>query len=448
MRKENRFIQDLENKKILVLGFGIEGLDNLMFLRRFFPKKKIGIADRLEIQGLRSKFRKVLQKDQNLVLHLGRNYLKNLSNYDLIIKSPGIPPFLPEIRERRKKGARFISQTEIFFKLFPGRIVGVTGTKGKSTTAFLIYKILKEGGFRVCLAGNIGKPVLSFLEKATKRDIFVYELSCHQLYGLRKSPQVAILLNIFPEHLDYYPDFETYIQAKSNIARWQKESDFLIYNPQDEIVKKIASESKAKKIRIEPQKCQRFFRKLGISKIPMVNLAAAFEVGRIFGISRRIIEKTISDFQGLPHRLEYVGEYRKIKFYNDSLATIPEATIEAINRLGKVETLFLGGFDRGLNYQKLAEVLLDRKIKNLIFFPESGPRIWEQVKKIARKRKIRKMPQAFFVSSMKEGVKLAYEQTSEGKICLLSCAAPSFGLFKDYRDRGNQFKKWVKKLGK
>src|SRR3989344_4871697 len=185
-------INGLENKKILILGFGREGRDTFRFLRKLFPKKKIGIADQ--------KFDK--------------NYLKKIGDYDIIIKTPGIPAKILSSQKFRRAGQIITSQAEIFLKNCPGMIIGVTCTKGKSTTSYWIYQVLKNGGLKAHLVGNIGKPVLTYLLKAGKEDIFVYELSAHQLYNLKKSPRIAVLLNIYPEHLDYYKSFKEYWQAK------------------------------------------------------------------------------------------------------------------------------------------------------------------------------------------------------------------------------------------
>lgn len=379
----------LRDKRILILGFGREGRDTLRFLKKLFPKKKIGIADQ--------KFDK--------------DYLKKLKDYDVIIKSPGIPfKKLPS-----SVLGRITTQTEIFFENCPGKIIGVTGTKGKSTAAYFISQVLKKSH----LVGNIGKPVLMSLLKAKKDDIFIYELSSFQLTNLKKSPHIAVLLNIYPEHLDYYRSFQEYVQAKANITKYQAKKDYLIYNSQDPLVKKIVQKSKAKKIPIK-------------GKYYELNEAAAAAVAKIFRVP--VPEK----FDFLPHRLELVGKFNGIKFYNDSLSTIPETTIEALDYLGDdVQTLILGGFDRGLDFKKLAERISKSKIKTLILFPTTGKRIWREMKRFPT-------PFHYFVKDMKEAVKLGYKHTKRGKICLLSPASPSFGIFKDYEERGNLFKKFVK----
>ena len=421
-------LNELKNKKILILGFGREGKDTFLFLRKLFPKKILGIADiKYKIQDTRYEI-------QNVKWHLGKNYLKALKDYDIVIKSPGIPIHLPEIEKAFKQG-KITSQTEIFLKNCPGKIVGVTGTKGKSTTASLIYEILKNVGFKVYLLGNIEKPVLSHLLKAKKDDVFVCELSSHQLYNLKKSPQIAVFLNVFPEHLDYYKNLKEYAEAKANIAIHQAKNDFLVYNLGNKIVREIAKKSKAKKIAVKGEYYD-------------LDRKAAEAVGKIFKVKDSIIYKTIKNFKNLPHRLELVGTFKGITFYNDALSTIPETAILAMETLGKrVQTIFLGGFDRKIDFKKLAKSILENKnIKNIILFPTTGEKIWQEIVKSARGRASGKLPRHFFVDNMRDAVRLAYQHTQKGKICLLSCASTSFSIFRDYKEKGNLFKKYVKKF--
>jgi len=460
-------LTNLKDKKILILGLGREGVDTFKFLRKIFPKKELGIGDRLELRSLKSEVRSLIEKDERVKPHLGENYLKALKDYDIIIKSPGIPAKI--LRKFRRASQIITSQTEIFFENCPGKIVGVTGTKGKSTTASLIYKILREGGIKAHLVGNIGKPVLNLLlhaKSATSlrpsgsarvcecahankpNDVYVYELSSHQLFGLKKSPQIAVFLNIYPEHGDYYQNFKEYLNAKANISRYQKKEDFLVYNSEDKIVKEIAKKSQAKKIPFDATKYE-FITNIR-NKIPLIgkfnlkNIMAAIAVGKIFGVSDRNIKRAIKKFKSLSHRLEFVGKYKGIEFYNDSLATIPEATIEAIDALGKnLQTIILGGFERGQDFKNLAKRILKSKIKTIILFPTTGERIWQALR-LASLAQGKKLPRHFFVDNMKEAVKLAYQSIKRGKICLLSPASASFNLFKDYKERGNLFKKWVK----
>jgi len=440
----------LKNKKILILGLGREGRDNFKFLTRLFPKKVLGVGDRLEFENLDKKTQKLLKPDKKVKFHLGPNYLKALKKYDVIIKSPGVPPKI--IKPFLKRNQKVTSQTEIFFENCPGKIVGITGTKGKSTTTSLIYKILKEGKVRAHLVGNIGKPVLQLLFSATKKDVYVHELSSHQLLNLKKSPHIAVFLNVYPEHLDYYRNFKEYVGAKANIARYQKKKDYLIFNSRDKIVKKIARKTKAKKIDLNSIKIEKIIKTKDVplkGEFNLQNVRAAMVVGEIFGISKGAIQRAIKLFKPLSHRLEFVGTYKGIEFYNDSLSTIPESAISAIEALGnRVQTIILGGFDRGLDFSKLAEKVLRSKIKTVILFPTTGKRIWEKIEKEGKKLKRKKLPKHFFVDNMPKTVRLSYRETKKGNICLLSTASPSFSIFKDYKEKGNLFKKYVKKYAK
>ncbi len=422
--------RELSSKKVLILGFGREGQNTLLFLQKLFPTKTFGIADKEKnLKSLTLNFKSLHKK--RITLHLGKRYLQSIRRYDIIIKSPGISPKIvaPFVGRRQK----VISQTEFFFDNCSGKIVGITGTKGKSTTSSMIYHILKKVGFKTHLLGNIGKPALSALLRAKSDDIFVYELSSHQLYNLKKSPHIAVFLNIYPEHLDYYRSFKEYARAKANICLWQTKNDYLVYNAGDRLVAGFAKKSEAHKIPIR-------------GKYYELDKIAAFRVAKIFGIERKRAEIALESFKFLPHRLERVGIFRGITFYNDSLSTIPQAAIEAINFLGNdVETLIAGGFDRGVDFKKLAHKILQSRIKTLILFPPSGQRI---LKAFGRIEDLPRRISFFDVKDMKKAVDLCFKHTRKGKICLLSPASPSFGIFKDYAERGNAFKKNVKSAAK
>ena len=436
----------LKDKNILILGFAREGIDTLRFLRKFFPYQIFGLADQKELSSFK------FAKNRYLKLHFGKDYLKKIGDYDIIIKSPGIP--LKTIKTFLKKGQIVTSQTEIFFDNCPGEIIGVTGTKGKSTTSSLIYRVLKNNKLPVYLIGNIGKPVLSLLFKAKPSDIYVYELSSHQLVSLKKSPQIAVFLNLYPEHLDYYKSFSEYFKAKQNICRYQKKIDLFFFNLDNAYALKASEMTQAKTIALNSEMAKEFLEKWRaefsqdrpsrlLGEFNLLNISAAIEIGRIFKIPEKKIAQAIKSFKPLPHRLEFVGQYQKIRFYNDSLATIPQATIGALNALGNdVETIFLGGFDRSLNFEELAKRIIKSNLKTLIFFPSTGKRIWKEIIEIKPKNRFFNH---FFIDNMQEGVNIAFKYTNQDKICLLSCASPSFGLFMNYQDRGDQFKKYIEK---
>ena len=434
-------LDSFKDKRILILGFGREGIDSLNFFRKIFPKKILGVADRLTLKELSEQAKKEIKRNKKIKLHLGENYLQSLKSYDVIVKSPGIPPKI--IKPFLRKGQKITSQTEIFFQNCPGKIIGVTGTKGKSTTASLIHKIFKENKLKSYLVGNNGKPALSFLRSAKEESLYIYELSSHQLFGLKKSPHIGVLLNIYPEHLDYYRNFNEYANAKANITNHQNKRDFFVFNSKNKLVEEISKKSKAKKIPLKSIKMRKVKTSLK-GKFNLNNIKAATAVGRIFGLSNTKIIGAIKKFKPLPYRLEYIGTYKGIRFYNDALSTIPEATIAALDALGNnVQTIFLGGFDRGISFENLAKRIIKSKIKTMILFPETGEKIWREAIRISNK-----IYKAFLVSNMADGVKVAFKSTKKGKICLLSTASASFSLFKDYKEKGDLFKKYVKKYGK
>jgi UDP-N-acetylmuramoylalanine--D-glutamate ligase len=401
---------------------------------------------------------------------LGSDYLATLLDYDVIIKSPGIPPTLPAIQQAANAGKLITSQTAVFFANCPSTLVGVTGTKGKSTTASLIRDILLAGGHDTHLVGNIGQPPLALLPQARAETIFICELSSYQLEGLRHSPRIGVLLNIVPEHLDYHGSFAHYLEAKQTITRYQSAQDYLVYNAASETSRQVAAETRAQRFpfSLEGPLVPGCFiagsdivycssegqheAVVQVKEVPLVgtfnlqNVLAAVAVGKLLGVSTDAIADAVRHFQPLEHRLELVGTYCGVTFYNAAIATVPQATIAHLEALGPdVQTILLGGYDRHLDFSELGERLANSQVKTLILFPTTGQRIWEAV---CRQRKSTPaLSQAFFVQDMKEAVRLAYHHTENGKICLLSPASPSFGLFRDYQERGNLFKRSVQQLG-
>ncbi len=429
-------LEELKDKKILILGFGREGQDSFLALRWLFPEKvknkTIAIADQ-QCLGVRH---------PNIEKRFGRNYLEKIKEYDVVIKTPGIP--LAKLNVFLKKGRRVVqvtSQTEIFFNNFKGTIIGVTGTKGKGTVASLIYEILKKAGQKVELGGNIGQPVLQSLLKMKKRGegtIFVYELSSHQLQGLRKSPHIAVFTNLFPDHLDYYKDLGEYQRAKQNITKYQGKNDLFIYNAREPKLVKMGQMTKAKKRPIrEPNTA---FESHLRGNFNQLNIALAVETARVLGVSEKVIKEAVKQFKGLAHRLEFIGRFKGIEFYNDSMSTIPETAIAALDALKpNVGTLLIGGSDKGSDYQELAKAIAKSKINTLIVLGKgTGQKIWQFLEKEKSK------PKKFLVNDMAKAVEIAFEQGGRGEVCLLSPASASFNLFKSYQERGDLFKKFVK----
>lgn len=415
-------MSEIKGDKILIVGFGIEGKSVLAHLQKNHANLEIAVADKNPeaVKGLKLK------------TYWGESYLNEIESFDTVIKSPGIPP-----NKAFKKAKYLTTLTNIFFEACLGQTIGITGTKGKSTTSSLIAHILQSFKKDVRLIGNVGNPALDYLKNSLSETIFVMELSSYQLADIHYSPHIAVVLPVYEEHLNYHGNFEAYWQAKANITKYQNEKDYLIYYRGNEITNKIAQESNARKISFDKVG----FESQLLGEANKINVAAAFEVAKLFTNNKKEIEKALKSFKPLPYRLEKVGEFKGITFINDSLATIPEATIHALEALeGKVETLIAGGYDRGIDFTKLGEELSKSSIKTLILFPDTG----DKIEKALKNNDIK----IFKTDNMREAVELSFKHTSKGKAALLSPAATSFNMFKDYKERGDVFRKFVEELGK
>jgi len=462
-------LSELARVRILISGLGREGLATYSFLRGEFPANTLGIADRLPIDRLAPGVQSAIAADRNLVTHLGDGYLDSLTSYDVVVRSPGVPLLTPEIQAAESAGVRITSHTEIFLANCPGTTIGITGTKGKSTTASLIDAILKSGGLDAHLLGNIGVPPLGLLPRFDARSYLVLELSSYQLDGIRRSPHVAVLLNIVPEHLDLHGGFDNYVRAKRNITRYQTADDILVYNAMYPIPREIAVVSKARRLAFSLDATAHpgsyldsehlVYRGENGAAAPVMaagsvtlpgrfnlqNVLAAITVGKVLGVHSGSIAKAVRDFKPLAYRLERIGTWRGITFYDDPLATIPEATIAALDALGRdVATVLLGGYDRGLDMSGLARRLRQSEVRTVILFPQSGARIRAAIESEYQGAKL---PKSFETADMREAVSFAYANTPVGNICLHSPASPSFGLFKDYMERGDLFRRHACGLG-
>lgn len=452
------FERKFAGKTICLLGFGREGKSGFRTLRKFLPDVKVNVSD--SNPKCRDEFVSEFGNDPNVIFYCGEDYLKCLAQSDVIIKSPGISL---KVLAGNSFSAKITSQTEIFLELFRDQVIGVTGTKGKSTTVSLLYKVLKNSGRDVLLCGNIGIPPLDYLDQINPETHLVLEMSSHQLENIRVSPKVAVLLNIFQEHLDHYKSYRDYQLAKYNIARWQKPGDILIWNGKNEILRGLLNEFPVESfpmaIHCNPgdkagARCEDnhliivdgsgeicFENFCGRRKLPgehnLTNILAAAMAAYIKGIDPESIRKTTEDFDGLPHRLEYIGERGGARFYNDSISTIPESTIEALKTFTNVHTLLLGGFDRGVDYSLLVRYLQDQPVKKILFIGKAGRRI---AKELLSSDDLGK---ALVFQDFESAVKAAIDATPAGAICLLSPAAASYDMFRNFEHRGEKFRQMI-----
>ncbi len=452
-------ITDWHKRKAAILGFGIEGLASAEFLQK--KGAAVWILDRKQKENLDHDL--VTQAEKNGAhLVLGKSYLENLDTYDVIVRSPGVRRLLPELLAAEKQDVVITSQTKLFFDLCPCPIIGVTGTKGKGTTSTLIYNMLKEAGKDAYLGGNIGVAPLTFLDRLQPSSIVVLELSSFQLQDMTKSPHIGVMLMITSEHLDHHATLEEYVDAKRNLLRFQTQDDFAIVNRDYPASNESDIDANGKVFYISRERetnngCFAFqgsvvVRRndnddeiIKISEIALPgkhnleNICAAVMAARLAEVSTKYIVHVLQTFTGLPHRLELVAEKKGVQYFDDSFSTTPETAIAAIESFDQPKILILGGSSKGSDFMQLGKVIRESdSIKAIIGFGDE----WEEIKaSIGNLTK-----QGLFIegaTSMPQIVKAAAKLAQKGDVVLLSPACASFDMFKDYKDRGEQFKKEV-----
>lgn len=436
--------QLIYGKRVLLLGFGREGQSTLSLLQEIGGYAAITIADQKEIP---------LPEGENISLLCGEAYQDSLDDYDVVFKSPGI--VLKKSFDQYK--TVITSQTELFLSVYGRQVIGVTGTKGKSTTSTLLYHVFKTAGVDCVLLGNIGIPPFERVEELTPGTLVVMELSCHQLEYTRFAPHTAVLLNVFEEHLDHYGSFEKYKAAKENIYRWQQPGDQLICNirnlpaPNDfaGTLFTVTGEQVQADIRIRDGvitlKDGKYY--TIPDEIPLLGEHNAFDIGIVYalcekaGIGDDTFTKALKTYQPLPHRLQFVGEYDGVRFYDDSISTIGQTTIQALKTLPDTETVLIGGMERGIDYTDLIEYLSTCSVPHILLMEATGKRIYEQAMALPVQH-----PERFqVVGSLENAVKIAKEITAKGKVCLLSPAAASYGIFRNFEERGERFQELIQK---
>ena len=435
----SRIIEYVKDKKILILGFGREGKSTYNYIRKHLPEKELFVGDRNEPQI----------EDENVKVIFGENYLDCLGDFDIVFKSPGIA-FLED--DMYPETTEITCQTDMFLRFCDPVVVGITGSKGKTTTSTLIYEMLKAGGVNTCLIGNIGVPVF---EKADEGNdlVAVIEMSSHQLEFTKASPHVAVLVNIYQEHLDHYKTgYEGYVGAKLNIALHQKKDDVLIYNPEQDLTGVVDWEKvikgTPKPVTFTAAAEDKFVNELWKSTEHLKgehnrqDIAYALAAARVFGVSDDAARLAISGFGGIEHRMEYVGVINDVTYYNDSIATIPTAVMGAVKAIGNVDTHVFGGLDRGIDYTDFIAFLKDNNVKNLIGLPETGHIIIDELKKQGCTKNM------ICAKDMADAVENADKFTEKGKSCLFSPAAASYNYYKNFEEKGKHFKKLVQQLTK
>ena len=450
-------------KKVAILGLGIEGLSSLRFFKE--NGSEVDVKEKKEESEIDQE---VLEKARNYTsdFKFGLDYLQNLLVYDIVVRSPSLRPDTPQLLEVSHNGVIITSNTKIFFDLCVGKIIGITCTKGKGTTTALIGEMLKKSGFRAFVGGNIGRPPLDFVHEIGVDNWAVLEMSSFQLIDMEKSPHVAVVLMVTSEHLEWHKDTTEYIEAKMNIVSHQEAQDFSVINVDYQGSSSFSDQTEAEKLFVSIHKEQDsgvylknevITRTLSGKTEPILsvgeiflrgrhnieNISAAAAASSVIGVRVEDIAKVAREFKGLPHRLEFIVEVSGVKYYNDSFSTTPETAIAALKSFTEPLILILGGSDKGSNYSELGKLINEvDNIKEIILIGDTADKIEEHIDlKGKYKSKVTKE-----LRTMSEIVSKAKETAKSGDVVLLSPASASFGLFKNYKDRGEQFSQAIRSL--
>ncbi len=452
-----------KRSKISILGFGIEGKSVLDYLLKHsihdvtVCDKNVDLKDHLP-DGVSS--------------ILGPEYLNNLSDFDVIFRSPGVPFLTPQIQIVKEKGVEVTSCTKFFIEQCPCSVIGVTGTKGKGTTSSLIFEMLKKGKKKVFLGGNIGNPPIEFLDKLKSDDLVVLELSSFQLQDLEKSPRYAVLLNTTSDHLDYHADKDEYMRAKEGLLSGQHSGCLAILNKDYEYSKyykavvkgdlmwvsvkeKVQNGAYVENDEIYYSKDGKSSKIADVSDVKLIgshnleNILPAIVIAKELGVDNKKIRDVIKKFKNLPYRLEFVGEFKGVKFYNDSYSTTPETSIAGVDSFECPTVLIAGGRDKGADYCDWAlRVLLKPSLRVIVLMGEVADKMEKALTKAENQLgEAEGSPTKILLrNNMEEAVVDAYAESEEGGVVVLSPGAASFDMYKNYKERGDDFVRNVKKL--
>lgn len=461
--KLEQFKNEIKSKKVAVLGIGISNIPLIKYLvnlgvdvTAFDKNSEDKLSDAFsQLEGISVKY------------SLGDDYLSRLKGFDIIFRTPGMRPDLPELVDAVTCGAELTSEMEIFISLCPAQVFAVTGSDGKTTTTTLIYKILMEEGYNCWLGGNIGTPLLSKIDEVMPTDKVILELSSFQLMTIKDSPSIAVITNISPNHLDVHKSLNEYIDAKKNIFINQNEKDRLILNYDNDITRDFGNEVKGEcvyfsrinqlyngvilknnKIIVKNDEEETEIVDVDSIKIPGVhnieNYMAA-TAATIQFVEPETIKKIATTFNGVEHRIELVRELNGIKFYNSSIDSSPSRTIAALNTFKEKVILIAGGKDKGIPYDPIGQIISE-KVKCLILIGATASRIEEAFNNYIHQTDIESELKIIHCNSYEEVAKTAYAEAVPGDCVILSPASTSFDMFKNFEHRGNVFKELVNKL--
>ena len=446
-------------KKVAIIGIGVS---NLPLLEYFYDlSARVTIFDSKESNQISVEAMQKIEK-YGFEFIGGKDSLSRLKGFDIIFRSPSCMPDRPELVEAVENGAVLTSEIEMVLKLAPCKVIGVTGTEGKTTTTTLINEIVKKSGRKTYLGGNMGKPIFTKIRNVKPENIIILELSSFQLSDMDISPDISVVTNIYPDHLNVHKSYEEYREAKKNIFKHQSENGIVVLNYDNEFTREFAKEANGKVIFFSSKEklddgfiydkadgtikyCKDGVRRHIIKKEDIKlrgihnyeNICAALAAtSSIVDVDTQV--KAIEEFTGVEHRLEFVRELNNVKWYNDSIGTSPASTIAGLNSFDEDIILLAGGSDKGLDYKEVGEAIA-RKVRALILTGPTSEKIENATKQALNGKSI----EIYYTSNMQESVNLAKEIAKAGDVVLLSPASASFDLYKNFEDRGHQFKDCV-----
>lgn len=461
--KLEAFKEYIGNKRVAVIGLGVSNTPLAGYLGKLGVR--LTVFDRSDKDDLKDKIDAL--KDYDIDFRLGEDYLSGLKGFDVIFKTSVMRPDIPEFLEEQKNGAVITSETEVFVDLCPAEILAVTGSDGKTTTTTIIYGIMKTAGYNCYSGGNIGTPLLDKIDGIKPDDKIILELSSFQLLTMKKSPHVAVITNISPNHLDVHRSMEEYVEAKKNIYRFQNPDDILVLNADNDITGGLAGEAPGMAVcfsRTRELEAGAFlkgdilcFRENGETVEIMnrkdillpgghniENYLAAIAATRPYA-GADAVEKTAKSLSGIEHRMEFVRELNGVRYYNDSIASSPSRTMAALNAFDRRVILIAGGYDKKIPYAPLGDALVE-KTKHLILIGQTSALIETALMRrlVGKYRGID--IRITHCSTLKQAVDCASLSAKPGDIVLLSPASASFDMFKSFEERGNLFKQYVNAL--
>ena len=455
-KKVFEFNDKLRDKKIAIIGAGVSNLPLIEYMAKL--SDNVVLFDMKEL----SEDANDLVKKYNINTSLGDNYLEKLVGFDYIFRSPSCLPTNSYIEKEVDRGAIVTTEVEEVIKLSPCKVIGITGSDGKTTTTTIISEVLKSLGYTVHTGGNIGTPIFTNMDKVKEEDIIVLELSSFQLMGMRVSPNISVITNISKNHLDIHKDYQEYIDAKKNIFLHQNEEDIVVLNYDDELVKSFDKEAKGE-VRYFSSKDKlndnyylegeyiKYNDKVIINTKDLtirgvhnyINICTVLNAIKDYITDMDKVLDIIKKFPGVHHRIEFIREIDGVKWYNDSASSTPSRTIAGINAFDEKIILLAGGYDKNIPYDSLAKPILD-KVRVLILFGNTKDKIYDAVMKESKIEN--KEVEIYIERTLEEVISRAKEVANEGEVVLFSPASASFDMFKNAYQRGDIFRELVNKL--